>query len=118
MKPAKLNLLVGTNAVDNESLSKLAKHSTVYKLEEIDEDHLGSILHMIDALLIFPWPKRLTPENLQKMTRLRFVQSILAGVYHIPFANLNKGSKVSRNAGAYSDEVGEYAWALLLAAAK
>ncbi len=35
-----------------------------------------------------------------------------------PFASLNKSVIVSSNAGAYSDEVAEYAWALLLSAAK
>jgi len=52
------------------------------------------------------------------MTSLRFIQSILAGVNHIPFASLNKSVIVSSNAGAYSDEVAEYALALLLSAAK
>jgi phosphoglycerate dehydrogenase-like enzyme len=52
------------------------------------------------------------------MTSLRFIQSILAGVNHIPFARLNKNAIVSSNAGAYSEEVAEYAWALLLSAAK
>ena len=52
------------------------------------------------------------------MTSLRFIQSILAGVNHIPFASLNESVIVSSNAGAYSDEVAEYAWALLLSAAK
>ncbi len=118
MRPTKLNLLVGTDIVDKANLDKLAKHSNIYKLQDMADDRLYEILPTIDALLIFPWPKRLTLENLQKMTRLRFVQSILAGVNHIPFANLSKETIVSSNAGAYSDEVAEYAWALLLSAAK
>jgi phosphoglycerate dehydrogenase-like enzyme len=52
------------------------------------------------------------------MTSLRFIQSILAGVNHVPFASLNENVIVSSNAGAYSEEVAEYAWALLLSAAK
>jgi len=52
------------------------------------------------------------------MTSLRFIQSILAGVNHIPFASLNNDIIVSSNAGAYSEEVAEYALALLLSAAK
>jgi phosphoglycerate dehydrogenase-like enzyme len=67
---------------------------------------------------VFFWPSFLTPENLSRMSNLRFVQSILAGVNHIPFAQLNKKVIVSSNAGAYSDEVAEYAWSLLLSAAK
>src|SRR5437867_8049560 len=52
------------------------------------------------------------------MSNLRLVQSILAGVNHIPFAQLDKKVVVCSNAGAYSDEVAEYAWSLLLSAAK
>jgi len=118
MTPAKLNLLVGTDVVDGRSIDKLAKHSMIYKLDGMTDERLSEILPTIDALLIFSWPKQLNPDNLQKMTRLKFVQSILAGVNHIPFANLNKGATVSSNAGAYSDEVAEYAWALLLSAVK
>jgi phosphoglycerate dehydrogenase-like enzyme len=118
MTSAKLNLLVGTDVADEKSVDKLAKHSLIYKLDGMTDDRLIEILPTIDALLIFSWPNQLIPENLQKMTRLKFVQSILAGVNHVPFANLNKGAIVSSNAGAYSDEVAEYAWALLLSAVK
>ena len=52
------------------------------------------------------------------MSNLRLIQSILAGVNHIPFAQLDKKVVVCSNAGAYSDEVAEYAWSLLLTAAK
>ena len=49
---------------------------------------------------------------------MRFVQSILAGVNHIPFQHIDRNVVVCSNAGAYSDEVAEHAWGLLLAAAK
>ena len=52
------------------------------------------------------------------MSNLRLIQSILAGVNHIPFAQLDKKVVVCSNAGAYSDEVAEYAWSLLLSAVK
>jgi glycerate dehydrogenase len=52
------------------------------------------------------------------MKRLRFLQSILVGVEHIPFRNLPKNVAVASNAGAYSLEVGEHAWGLVLAAEK
>jgi len=118
MTPSKPNLLVGTDVVDRKNIDRLSEYSTVYTLTDLMGDQLAGILPVIDVLLVFSWPKELTPENLQKMTRLKFVQSILAGVNHIPFANLNKGVIVSSNAGAYSDEVAEYALALLLSAAK
>src|SRR5579864_7431066 len=118
MSSIKLNLLVGTEVVDKSNIEKLAKLSTVHSLSDIPEDRLAEILPEIDVLLIFSWPRQLTPDHLRKMTRLKFVQSILARVNHIPFAFLHKQIVVSSNAGAYSDEVAEYAWALLLSAAK
>src|SRR5437764_7241943 len=118
MTTSKPNLLVGTDVVDRKNIDRLSEYSTVYTLADLMGDQLAGILPVIDVFLVFSWPKELTPENLQKMTRLKFVQSILAGVNHIPFASLNKNVIVSSNAGAYSDEVAEYAWALLLSAAK
>lgn len=118
MRGTNHNLLVTTDVVDETSLKALAKYSEVYYLADLGEDELDEISASIDCLLVFSWPAQLTSERLQKMTSLRFVQSILAGVNHIPFANLNGNVIVSSNAGAYSDPVAEYAWALLLSAAK
>src|SRR3989454_4484807 len=112
------NVLVGTDVVDEKSIRALSKYSKVYKLADLTEDRLNEVLPSIDCLLVFSWPTQLTSDRLQKMTSLLFIQSILAGVNHIPFASLNKNVIVSSNAGAYSDEVAEYAWALLLSAAK
>src|SRR5881396_171174 len=118
MTTSKPNLLVGTDVVDRKNIDRLSEYSTVYTLADLMGDQLARILPTIDVLLVFSWPRELTQESLEKMTRLKFLQSILAGVNHIPFASLNKGVIVSSNAGAYSDEVAEYALALLLSAAK
>jgi phosphoglycerate dehydrogenase-like enzyme len=118
MTGTKPNLLITTDVVDEKRIRTLSKHSRVYKLADLAEDRLDEILPSIDCLLVFSWPTQLTAERLQRMTNLRFIQSILAGVNHIPFANLDKNVIVSSNAGAYSEEVAEYAWALLLSAAK
>jgi phosphoglycerate dehydrogenase-like enzyme len=118
MTGTKPNLLIATDVVDEKRIRTLSKYSRVYKLADLAEDRLDEILPSIDCLLVFSWPTQLTAERLQRMTNLRFIQSILAGVNHIPFANLDKNVIVSSNAGAYSEEVAEYAWALLLSAAK
>src|SRR3989442_8822619 len=112
------NVLVCTDVVDDKSIRTLSKYSKVDKLADLTDDRLDEVLPSIDCLLVFSWPSQLTSDRLQKMTSLRFIQSILAGVNHIPFASLGKNVIVSSNAGAYSDEVAEYAWALLLSAAK
>jgi phosphoglycerate dehydrogenase-like enzyme len=111
-------LLIGTDVVDEKSVRTLSIYSKVYKLADLAEDRLDEVLPSIDCLLVFSWPSQLTNDRFQGMTSLRFIQSILAGVNHIPFASLDKNVIVSSNAGAYSDEVAEYAWALLLSAAK
>src|SRR5439155_1741227 len=112
------NVLVCTDVVDDKGIRALSKYSKVYKLADFTEDRLNEVLPSIDCLLVFSWPSQLTSQRLQEMTSLRFIQSILAGVNHIPFASLNESVIVGSNAGAYSDEVAEYAWALLLSAAK
>ncbi len=109
MKRMNHNVLVCTDVVDDKSIRALS---------DFTEDRLNEVLPSIDCLLVFSWPSQLTSDRLQKVTSLRFIQSILAGVNHIPFASLNKNVIVSSNAGAYSDEVAEYALALLLSAAK
>jgi phosphoglycerate dehydrogenase-like enzyme len=112
------NLLITTDVVDDKSIKTLSKYSKVYKLADLAEDRLDEVLSSIDCLLVFSWPSQLTVERLQRMTSLRFIQSILAGVNHVPFASLRENVVVSSNAGGYSEEVAEYAWALLLSAAK
>src|SRR5437879_11528991 len=114
----KPNLLITTDVVDKASIRALSKYARVFSSTGLDEASLIQLLPSIDILLVCVWPSFLTPENLSTMTKLRLIQSILAGVNHIPFAQLDKKVIVCSNAGAYSDEVAEYAWALLLSAAK
>ena len=115
---AKPNLLITTDVVDPASVRALSKYARVFSPNALDEASLSQLLPSIVILLVFFWPSFLTPENLSRMSNLRLIQSILAGVNHIPFAQLDKKVVVCSNAGAYSDEVAEYAWSLLLTAAK
>jgi phosphoglycerate dehydrogenase-like enzyme len=54
----------------------------------------------------------------RRAPRLRMVQTLVAGVDHIPFDRIPAKAIVCSNAGAYSVSVAEHAFALLLAAAK
>jgi glycerate dehydrogenase len=110
--------LITTDVVDPSSIQALSKYARVFSSTALDEAALNQLLPSINILLVFFWPSFLTPENLSRMNNLRLIQSILAGVNHIPFAQLDKKVVVCSNAGAYSDEVAEYAWSLLLSAAK
>src|SRR5579862_5415994 len=114
----KPNLLVTGSPVKGrlEGLLPLAR---VYSLDDLDEKELDGLLPLIDCVLVQAWwPDALTPERVSQMTRLRFIQSGLAGVNHIPFKNLGKRVMVSSNAGGFSVGVAEFALALVLASAK
>ncbi len=110
------NLLITTDLV--QDISSLQRVAEVYRSNELEEGALTNLLPQIDALLIFSWPEFLTEERLGGMKQLRFIQSILVGVNHIPFDKLGNRVIVCSNAGAYSPEVGEHAFGLLLSAAK
>lgn len=58
------------------------------------------------------------PEDSTAYENLRFVQTVLAGVDHVPFARLPSNVVVCGNGGAYNTALAEHAFALLLAAAK
>ena len=114
----KKNLLVTTDLIDPANLKRLSSHASVSASSALSPEGLEGLLPSVDAMMIFSWPNFLTPEELARMPRLRFIQSILAGVNHIPFKTLHRRIVVASNAGAYSGPVAEYAWGLLLAAAK
>ncbi len=101
-----------------EDLASVSEVANLLWLRDMSEGELDSALPSVDCLFVHFWPKELGNERISRMTRLSFVQSALAGVNHIPFRYLPAGVIVSSNAGGYSDEVGEFAWALLLAGAK
>ena len=62
---------------------------------------------------------RTLPKDLaSRAPRLRMLQTLVAGVDHLPYATFPKSLLVCGNAGAYNTSVGEHAMALLLAAAK
>jgi D-3-phosphoglycerate dehydrogenase / 2-oxoglutarate reductase len=114
-KPA---LLVTSSPVRGR-LDSLLAYAKVYWLDDLDEKELDRLLPTIDCILVQTWwPDSLTPERISRMTRLRFIQSGMAGVNHIPFKHLGKRVMVSSNAGGFSTGVAEFALALMLAGAK
>lgn len=114
----KRRILIATSHLDNEEFDSLEPHAELYWLDKLSDQELTDLLPTIDCLYVQLWPSRLDKGGLSKMTKLSFVQSGLAGVNHIPFGNLGEDVVVSSNAGAYSEEVGEFVWGLLLSAAK
>ncbi len=114
----KPNVLV-TGSASWGRFDSLSPYAKVLWLDHLKEAEADRILPSIDALLVQTWwPEYLTPERVSRMSRLRFIQSGMAGVNHIPFKLLGKRVMVSSNAGGFSVGVAEFAMALLLAAAK
>jgi phosphoglycerate dehydrogenase-like enzyme len=114
----KKSVLVASRIIGEPDLSRLAKSARVFASWKMDENEIRTILPEINVLLVSAWPSFLDKNALSQMTALRFLQSILVGVEHIPFRDLPQNVAVASNAGAYSLEVGEHAWGLLLAAVK
>ena len=80
--------------------------------KEADDSTLG------ECQALVCWPSRARPELLKKMSMLRIVQTMSAGVDGFDFTSLPPGVQVFSNAGAFSDTVAEHAWGLLLGIAK
>lgn len=114
----KKNVLLTSRNIGEDNLGRLSKVAKVFASWKLDEKDIERILPEIDVLVVLLWPKFLTAERLARMKRLKFLQSVLVGVNHVPFPSLGKDVIVAGNSGAYSLEVGEHALALLLTAAK
>lgn len=114
----KQNLLV-TDSLAKARLDAILPFARVYLLDELREKELDRVLPSVDCLLVQTWwPDSLTAERISKMGRLRFIQSGMAGVNHVPFKHLGKRVMVCSNAGGFSLGVAEFALTLMLAAAK
>jgi phosphoglycerate dehydrogenase-like enzyme len=111
-------VLVNFGGINPESLHRLSKIAEVVESQKFDEATIVSLLPQIDAAVVLSWPSFLTRENLARMGRLGFIQTVMVGVNHVPFRDLPRRVVVCNNSGAYSTEVGEHAWGLLLSAAK
>lgn len=68
-------------------------------------------LSQVEAALV----SRISSEELSKMSRLRFIQVVTAGLDHLPWESIPPHVVVAGNAGSNADAVTEFALALLLA---
>jgi len=114
----KRRVLIATSYFERAEFDSLRPFAELYWLDQVSDQALEDLLPRLDCLFVQLWPRRLDEDRLSKMVNLSFLQSGLAGVNHIPFRSLREGVIVSSNAGGYSEEVAEFAWGLLLCAAK
>ncbi|ACB39186.1 2-hydroxyacid dehydrogenase [Pyrobaculum neutrophilum] len=91
--------------IPRELEEELGRHFRVVK---------GGDLSRVEAALV----SKLTPEELAKMPRLRFIQVVTAGLDHLPWEHIPPHVAVAGNAGSNADAVVEFALGMLLAAFK
>lgn len=98
---------------------RTADLATVYYLKEMSEKRQREVLPNIHIVLCNGWKADISDEVFGLMERLEVVQALPAGVDYLPFEKFTgKPITVYSNAGAYSVQTAELAFALLLAAAK
>ncbi|HYB45035.1 MAG TPA: 2-hydroxyacid dehydrogenase [Nitrososphaerales archaeon] len=112
------SVLVATDRIAAEDLTRLSKFAEVVEAWRMNDAEILPSLPVVDAAIILGWPSFFTRENLSRMKKLRFIQTVSVGVNQVHFQDLPVRVTVCSNAGAYSTGVGEHAWGLLLAAAK
>jgi len=87
-------------------------------LEDVPASRRAAAWESAEVLVCTGFGPELPPDLPSRAPRLRMVQTLLAGVDHLPFDRLPRSAIICSNAGAYNTSVAEHAMALLLAAAK
>jgi phosphoglycerate dehydrogenase-like enzyme len=118
MTRRRFKLLVAQTPNRKGEFDPLKRYADIYWLDEMDEEEQARVLPMVDCIYSHGWPEELDAAKMAKMKNLRLFQAGNAGVNRIRFDLLDKKVTVCSNAGGYSDEVAEFAIALLLAAGK
>lgn len=87
-------------------------------LEDLAESARDAAWSHADVVVTLGFGRELPPDLAKSAPHLRMLQTLVAGVDHLPYRTFPKSLLVCGNAGAYNTSVGEHAMALLLAAAK
>lgn len=95
----------------------------VKKLKDYAEYfYLGEVLNKDEVLskaeVLITWGQDFNYKEISKMKKIKAIQTLSAGVDHIPFKEIPSDVLVYSNAGAYSEQCAEFAWALILALSK
>ena len=87
-------------------------------LQDLSESERDAAWAEAEVLVTTGFGREIPPDLAARAPRLRMLQTLVAGVDHLPYPLLPRSLLVCSNAGAYNTSVGEHAMALLLAAAK
>ncbi|MDV3293596.1 MAG: hypothetical protein LYZ70_04945, partial [Nitrososphaerales archaeon] len=78
-------VLVTSEILGQENLKRLSKFAEVVESWRLDERTIQDVLPNIDAAIVLSWPRFFTRENLARMLRLKFIQTLMVGVNHVRF---------------------------------
>src|SRR3989442_9995047 len=101
--------------VAEEKLGSLAE---ILVSSDLDDAALARRAPEIDVLVTGGFPRDIPSEAWPRMARLRLLQTVAAGVDHLPYDRIPAQVTICSNAGAHRVSIAEHAMALLLAAAK
>ena len=111
-------LLVAQTDNSRRDFAPLKRYADIYWLDDMEEREKSQVFPLIDCVYTHGWPKALRKEDVSKMRSLRLFQTGNAGVNSMRFDLLDRKVVLCSNAGAYSDEVAEFAIGMMLAAGK
>lgn len=87
-------------------------------LDDLPEPAREAAWGQADVLVTTGFGREIPRDLGTRAPHLRMVQTLVAGVDHLPYVSIPRSVVVCGNAGAYNTSVGEHTMALLLAAAK
>ena len=96
----------------------IASLAEVLVRSDLSDEELARRAPEVDVLVTGGFPRDIPADVWPRMTRLRLLQTVAAGVDHLPYDRIPAHVSICSNAGAHRVSIGEHSMALLLAAAK
>lgn len=107
-------IVVSTVKLPENLVKKLEIYAKYFYLGEI----VGHKEVLSNAEVLMLWGQDLDYKEIREMKKLKAIQTLSAGVDNIPFKEIPGNVLVYSNAGAYSEQCAEFAWALILSLSK
>jgi phosphoglycerate dehydrogenase-like enzyme len=103
---------------DRDLAAELNELVDLHYKKDLGDAELHRIMAIAEILIAGGWRGSITSHMVAAMPKLKLVQTLAAGVNHVPFLSLPESVIVSTGSGANSREVAEHALAMFLSAAK
>lgn len=108
-------IVISATKLPKVLVQKIEPYANYFYLGAL-EDKREEVL--TNAEVLVTWGQDFDYKEIMKMKKLRAIQVLSAGVDQIPFKEIPSNVSIYSNAGAYSEQCAEFAWALILALSK